>query len=365
MVKKIISIQLTAIFIFACSLCAYGKVQVQNIKYFDVNDKNGKIVITLKGNWDIEPKLKINSYMIQIELKDTYVWPKIEQKVQIGDHDLDSTIMAYQYTKDIVRIRAIFPYKLDDIVSQVKLKKDGRQLVIHFPKKSFNKSSTVKKKDNLNEDFLNELISQSKDMKKEEKGKIPGGMYKDLDSNVSLKLSSLKKDPVKKETSYLSSFSKQMIKFVFFTFLVIGLFYFLVNLVKKGVVGRSKLGFLNNSPMVTILSNNYIAPKRSLVTVKVHNQIFLLSSSESGISFLAEINDTSGFVKEGEKYLTGKNFDTAVDKSNQNESIDSKVKLKNNIEESGSLPHEIARAKEKVTFSEQLRKKVRGLRPLS
>jgi len=40
--------------------------------------------------------------------------------------------------------------------------------------------------------------------------------------------------------------------------------------------------------------------------------------------------DEQGESAEGEKYLTGKNFDTAVDKSNQNNNNSSKASAKNN-----------------------------------
>lgn len=179
-----------------------------------------------------------------------------------------------------------------------------------------------------------------------------------------------------------------IIKFIFFMFLVLGLFYVLVYFFKKTVLGKGKLGFLNDTPVVTVLSNNYIAPKRSLITVKVHNQIFLLSNSEQGIHFLAEIKDTTGLIKQGERYVTGSNFDSSIDNAENDSELNDKVKLKNlnlsaittdadhsmtnkekrqqQIEEDMIVQNIINSKgnKERISFSEQLKKKIKGLRPL-
>ena len=91
--------------------------------------------------------------------------------------------------------------------------------------------------------------------------------------------------------------------------------------------------------------------------VKVHKQVLLLSNSERGVEFLTEISDLSGIMKEGEKNITGNNFDTNLDKAEIEKNLDQKVSLKdkNNLNTSKN---------EKVKFSDQIKNKIKELKPL-
>ena len=97
------------------------------------------------------------------------------------------------------------------------------------------------------------------------------------------------------------------------TFLV-GAILLLAKVSKKVMLGKNKLGFLNNSKIVEILNTTYIAPKRQLLLVKVHDQVMLLANSESGLSFISEVKDLSNLLKNAEAEVTGSNFDTGLDK---------------------------------------------------
>jgi flagellar biogenesis protein FliO len=149
--------------------------------------------------------------------------------------------------------------------------------------------------------------------------------------------------------------------------LVLGLFYGVVQLLKKGVFNRGKLGFLNNAQMIQVLSTTYIAPKRSLMVVKAHKQIFLVSNSESGIQFLSEMTDTSGLIKEGEKFVTGTNFDLNLG-SAETTTNEIAFKIKEDINESTPIPEEKGiqglSAKDIVKFSDELKKKAKKLKPI-
>ncbi|MFN8369091.1 MAG: flagellar biosynthetic protein FliO [Bacteriovoracaceae bacterium] len=132
----------------------------------------------------------------------------------------------------------------------------------------------------------------------------------------------------------------------------------MVTLFKKGVVSRGKLGFLNSSKLVEVLSTTYIAPKKSMILVKAYNQVFLVGSTDNSLNLIAEVKDVPGLIKEGEKTITGNNFDTTVDDVDSLNDLESKVKLKqdNEIFESAS--------DKKERFSDQIKRKVKGLRPL-
>jgi flagellar biogenesis protein FliO len=108
-------------------------------------------------------------------------------------------------------------------------------------------------------------------------------------------------------------------KFVAFLAIMIAGFYGVLTLFKKGIIKKGKLGFLNSTKMVEVLSTTHIAPKRTLMMVKAHKQVFLISSSETGVQFLSEINDVAGLIKNGEEEITGSNFDTNLNSANKTE----------------------------------------------
>ena len=114
-------------------------------------------------------------------------------------------------------------------------------------------------------------------------------------------------------------------KFVAFMAIMIAGFYGVLTLFKKGIIKKGKLGFLHSTKLVEVLSTTHIAPKRTLMMVKAHKQVFLISSSETGIQMISEIADVAGLIKSGEEEITGSNFDTNLTSANRN---DKEFKLK-------------------------------------
>lgn len=232
----------------------------------------------------------------------------------------------------------------------------------HEPAASASKLGALKKEE-LNEDYLNKLMHESKDQAKAETAK----------DEVKLAVAAPARTEAKAEVPKAPgadsfSFAGYAAKFTLFLGLVLGLFYGVVQVLKKGVFNKGKLGFLNNGKMIEVLSTTYIAPKKSLMIVKAHKQLFLVANSETGLQFLAEMKDTSGIIKEGEKVITGTNFDLSMLSAEAN-TEESKVTLKENIMESTPVSEEtplsrIAKATDVVKFSEELKKKARKLKPI-
>ena len=241
----------------------------------------------------------------------------------------------------------------------------------------------------LNEDYLNKLMNEdvkpAKDLTETNKAEATVNEAELNKDEVKVQQSSVERntapEAVVTETKSAPkniiepakannfSFAGYAAKFTVFLALVLGLFYGVVQLLKKGVFKKGKLGFLNNSQMIEVLNTTYIAPKRSLMVVKVHKQIFLVSNSESGLSLLAEMNDTTGLVKEGEKLVTGTNFDLNLGSANNKENLEAFIKVKENIMESTPVEEEkglakIAVAKDIVKFSDELKKKAKKLKPI-
>ena len=152
-------------------------------------------------------------------------------------------------------------------------------------------------------------------------------------------------------------------KFTAFLGFVLLFFWGVVQLMKKGVLSKSKLGFLNNSQLVSVLSTTYVAPKRAILLVKAHNQAFLVSSSESGMSFIAEVKDVPGLVKQTEREITVEgNFDDSVAVASTKEVAGIKEKL--DIYQSQAVEEKSSVQKDFVRFSDELKKKVKNLKSL-
>lgn len=218
------------------------------------------------------------------------------------------------------------------------------------------------KKEELNEDYLNKLMNENKDSPKAETKK----------DEIKLGAAAPERTATKADVPQVAtnnfSFAGYAAKFTIFLALVLGLFYGVVQVLKKGVFNKGKLGFLNNGKMIEVISTTYIAPKKSLMIVKAHKQLFLVSNSETGLQFLAEMKDTTGIIKEGEKSITGTNFDLSMLNAEANEET-SPITLKENIMESTPVREEtalsrIAKATDVVKFSEELKKKARKLKPI-
>jgi flagellar biogenesis protein FliO len=124
---------------------------------------------------------------------------------------------------------------------------------------------------------------------------------------------------------------------------------------KKGVLRKGKLGFLNNMNLVSVINTTHIGPKRNLVVVKVHNQVFLLGSSESGVNLISELNDFPGVLKDTERFISGDNFD---EKLNLADLQDKEVKLKEELSKNSK------QREKKSSFSDQIKEKVKSLKPL-
>ena len=247
---------------------------------------------------------------------------------------------------------------------------------IKQPVMEVKKAASSVSKDHLNEDYLNKLMNEEKvpkvvavpapkmELKKDEIKVQQSAVAKPLATTAGTS----KGIPSKATDNF--SFAGYALKFTVFLALVLGLFYGVVQLLKKGVFSRGKLGFLNNGQMIQVLSTTYVSPKRSLMIVKAHKQIFLVANSESGLEFLSEMKDTSGLIKEGEKAVTGTNFDLNFATADLNTNVEeSTIKLKENILESTPVNEEkglskLAVAKDIVKFSDELKKKARKLKPI-
>lgn len=380
--RKFITLALGTLVSFAAN--AGVKVTSVDLK---TSGANGYVNIALDGRSNELPDIRVYGKTIEITLTQADAFSAITKNV--SGAQLSANVLN---GKAIVK--AILPYDID--ADGVNLGWKNKNIEVIFPRGKVAKpeatasvhtdrpvkqtpmapaAPVVEKKaagkvskDQLNEDYLNKLMNEP--AKKDEAAKADD----------------TKKDEVKVHQAGLArqevpakpaaeiarpadnfSFAGYAAKFAVFLAMVLGLFYGVVQLLKKGVFSRGKLGFLNNTQMIQVLSTTYVAPKRSLMVVKAHKQIFLVSNSENGIQFLSEMTDTTGLIKEGEKQVTGTNFDLNLGTA-ETATQEPVFKIKENINESTPVPEEkgiaALTAKDIVKFSDELKKKAKKLKPI-
>jgi flagellar biogenesis protein FliO len=370
--RKLISLALLAL--ASSGVQAGVKVTSLDLK---TSGSNGFVNIAINGRSNEIPDFKVNGKIIEIILGDAEPFAAISKNV-------NGAILTANMLNGKAVIKAVLPYDLAS--DKVNLGWKNKNIEVIFPrgviakeeasrpvaaksvipKKEENKVLTKVEskvaKESLNENYLNNLV-------KEDRAKIAAATPVKNDE-IKVKQAAIAKTGVAPAISKSNdnfSFAGYAAKFTIFLALVLGLFYGVVQVLKKGVFNRGKLGFLNNSQMIQVLSTTYVAPKRSLMVVKVHKQIFLVANSESGLTFLSEMTDTSGLIKEGEKQVTGTNFDLNLG-SAETTTSESAFKIKENINESSPLPAEKGisslSAKDIVKFSDELKKKAKKLKPI-
>lgn len=378
----------TALLALSLSSVALAGVKVTSVD-LKKNGPQGSINVSLDGRSNDLPDIKVYGKTIEVTIAQADPFAAISKNVS-------GAMLSANVLNGKAIVKAVLPYDLNQ--DAVNLNWKNNTIEVTFPRgkavetkvtaapvpaanvtkeiqpvkapvEAPKKAEAKISKDHLNEDYLNKLMKENT-------------AEKEVTPAVEVAKDEIKTQqaaPVKTEVTETPatvspaktdgfSFAGYALKFGVFLAMVLGLFYGAVQLLKKGVFNRGKLGFLNNSQMIEVLSTTYVSPKRSLMIVKAHKQIFLVANSESGLEFLSEMKDTSGLIKEGEKLVTGTNFDTNLGAAETNEA-GPVFKLKEDITASTPITEEkglskIAVAKDVVKFSEELKKKAKKLKPI-
>jgi flagellar biogenesis protein FliO len=386
--NKIFTISLLALSLTSVALAG---VKVTSVD-LTTSGGDGYVNIAIDGRSNDLPDIKVYGKTIELTLANAEGFNAIFKNVrgaQLSANSLNGkavikAVLPYEIASDSVNV-GFKNSNIEVIFPRGKAAQENKTVVVApavFPKEIVKpapvsapvldqKTENKVSKDLLNEDYLNKLMKEENAPKAALVAKV---------DEVNTKQSALAKveKKIPTQSSYVPkagsssnnfSFAGYAVKFMLFLALVLGLFYGVVQLLKKGVFSRGKLSFLNNTKLIEVLSTTYIAPKRSLMIVKAHKQIFLVANSESGLTFLSEMTDTSGLMKEGEKFVTGTNFDLNLGSAEDKEEAELLVKLKENIMESAPANEEkglskIAIAKDIVKFSDELKKRAKKLKPI-
>lgn len=325
----------------------FAKVRINDLQ-FKKGGKKATVTVVFDKALSVTPELLLKDKIIQISVPDAIVWPQIDKKVSLKGKVDDTELMAYQFDKSVVRVRALVPYSVKNMNKFVDYRMEKNKLIVTFPTK---KVAAVK----YETSYLDKLIKDKAVYKDEHREKTKSKKSLDVtEDKVAMALSANKKTTPPSKNSF--AFGGYIFKFVFFLGLVLLIFYGVVHIFKRSMNKSGKLNFMNDMKNITVMNTTYIGPKKSLMLVKVHKQVFLVGSDDKGMYFLSEINDKVGLIKDGEKEIAGDNFDSNL---NLEEVSGKTFKVKEDDIMKSSTP-----ISDKPRFTDQLKDKIRGMKPL-
>lgn len=358
---------------FALSSNAFANIKIKKVDMKKFGDK-GKINIYYDGLLKDYPTLQVSGKSVLIDIPNAQVNQTINKGFSFATKNTkDTTIQASQKSANKAKFKAVLPYSLTSMRDKVSLMIKDNRIELVVPHKSI-KVAVIKKpmdvqkeqfkkknpKKYLNEKYLENLIKENGNVAIAQPKTVTA---KQTDTvKTSAAASQAVKNTGKKSLNYLDMAGKFVA--VIGVMLLFGLG--VITLMKKGFIKKGKLGFLNKTDQIQVLSQTYIAPKKSLMMIKAHDQVFLVSNTEAGIHPISEMKNPMGILKAGEKAVVGMNFDDNVDLAQEDKLLDEKITLKRDITQSNkeSSLSDYLGIKDQVKFSDQIKKKVKGLKPL-
>lgn len=279
-----------------------------------------------------EIEIKNEQDALLIVFKNNFISPSDLSKMSLK---LTGNTVKTSFPQNLFKERIKTEIKKNDLESAIQEAPSMKVESIEKKSPELVKNSNPKKgeKDSkTNEDYLSYLLSSvDKDSSKNQMKRIPDSIAGSITNSIVTSNTGTKKTTsiVNIDKSFDSKEAKTFSSYLLRIFLVltfiVGVILLLAKASKKIMIGKNKLGFLNNSKVVEILNTTYIAPKRQLLLVKVHDQVMLIANSEAGMSFISEIKDLSNILKNAEVEVAGSNFDTNM---NGRESATTEVILK-------------------------------------
>jgi flagellar biogenesis protein FliO len=310
-----------------------------------VNAKGSEAKLSIKhaGTLNDNPKISVQDKVLSILIPNSGLAGKINKKVN------GSSLSATMSGEETVAITVALPYSLKGREADVAITLKEGVIDVNYPRLDVAKktaqevsrapgitekaivldtAANMAEADKLDETYLSTLVKNQeklavdKHLEDKKEAKVEGLVDTD---RVNLAQAAVAKTSAGSEVQSTeapkSNFSVMgyIGKFVAFLSLMIAGFYGVLTLFKKGIIKKGKLGFLHSTKLVEVLSTTHIAPKKSLIMIKAHKQVFLISNTEAGMQLVSEINDVAGLIKTGEEEITGSNFDTNLYSANKSE----------------------------------------------
>lgn len=393
-----------ALLTFATFSVFADDVNIKGVELKSDKATENRLSIKLVGNLNDNPQIFVKDKTLSITIPSAHVASKIQRNFN------GTIITATQADRETVTVKAALPYSLAGKESLVNITLKDGSVDVSFPRiataataSKISRSPSVVKTaeinaeaEKLDENYLSTLVKENEKLAAEKHPeaqnaqKIAQDDTATKNDRVNLAQSGLQKTDSKssfnKEEPAKSNFSLTgyIGKFVAFLSLMVLGFYGVLTLFKKGVIKKGSLGFLHSTKMVEVISTTHVAPKRSLMMVKAHKQVFLISNTEEGMSLISEIQDVTGLIKTGEEEITGSNFDTNLYSANRKpkefklkeDSIASDYSLDDMLAENDDVAPvtkdmtnaakaiEKTPVKDQVRFSDQIKSKMKNLKQI-
>lgn len=322
-------------------------VTIKGAELQNAKGTQARLKILHAGIINDNPRISINDKILSIVIPNSGLGSKINKKIN------GSTLFATMTAEESVEVSITLPYSLTGREADIAITLKEGAIDVNYPRLSVEKkvvaaapsrapgitekaivvdtTANLAEVEKLDESYLSSLV-QKQDKLAEQKHaaeKIEAKIADQGDTDrVNLTQASVAKsantaqssgEQVIGETKSNFSIMGYVGKFVAFLAVMIAGFYGVLTLFKKGIIKKGKLGFLNSTKLIEVLSTTHIAPKKSLIMIKAHKQVFLISNTEAGMTLVSEIKDVAGLLKTGEEEITGSNFDTNLYSANKNE----------------------------------------------
>ena len=320
------------------------------IKGADLQNAKGsqaRLSIRHAGIINDNPRISVNDKTLSISIPNSGLAGKINKKIN------GTSLSATMSGEETVAINVSLPYSLAGREADVAITLKDGAIDVSYPRLDVAKKTAATEPsrapgitekaivldtavnnaeaEKLDESYLSSLVTKQDKLAEkkhaEEKAEAKIADQGDTD-RVNLTQSSVAKTATNSQSTGeqateapKSNFSVvgYIGKFVAFMAVMIAGFYGVLTLFKKGIIKKGKLGFLNSTKLVEVLSTTHIAPKKSLIMIKAHKQVFLISNTEAGMTLVSEIKDVAGLLKNGEEEIAGSNFDTNLYTANKTE----------------------------------------------
>jgi flagellar biogenesis protein FliO len=310
------------------------------------NEKGTQARLSIKhaGIINDNPRILVNDKNLSITIPNSGLGSKINQKIN------GTSLSATMSGEETVSINVALPYSLKGRETEVAITLKDGAIDVSYPRIDIAKKTAAgtsrapgitekaivldtaainAEAEHLDESYLSSLVTkQDKLIEKKQASEVAEAKIADQGDTDRVNLT---QSAVAKTASATQSTGEQTAeapksnfsvvgyigKFVAFLAVMIAGFYGVLTLFKKGIIKKGKLGFLNSTKLIEVLSTTHIAPKKSLIMVKAHKQVFLISNTEAGMTLVSEIKDVAGLLKNGEEEIAGSNFDTNLYTANK------------------------------------------------
>lgn len=222
--------------------------------------------------------------IIQISISQTNVYPA---KIMSFDNGDIKKIFAYQYSPQLIRVRLTVDGDAENYKKRFNFKVNKNKIVASIA------------------EVPNVVVQPEKKILKGEANEV-----KSIGKKEDVKTSPLLAKSSENELSMKEQFTKVLIKLGVFVFIILGaaVFYKKISTKNKakgnfkresrfsGVIGKFfKHKFLSTEPFMEVLATHHLAPKKSIMVVKIKNETLVLGVSDESINLITKMKKEESF----------------------------------------------------------------------